>query len=270
MLAPLPSFHTRDPNCGPLPERAFNMASRFVARQSVARTLDLRGIPPLVTFTFDDVPASACEIGAPILERYDARATFYVAGAGCGTVNSDASPRASIAQLRTVRRAGHEIGCHTFSHAAVRYLGSRDIATELARNHTALSEIDDTLALRNFAYPYGDLSIRTKRYLEHRFDSCRSGHPGINIGMADLGALNAWPLNHQMLDRAKIGALIQKTVRHRGWLIFFGHDVAKQPSPYGITPEILDWTADTARREGCVMTTVARGLDLIRRSNHNE
>ena len=35
----------------------------------------------MVTFTFDDVPASACDLGASILETYDARGTFYVAGA---------------------------------------------------------------------------------------------------------------------------------------------------------------------------------------------
>ena len=34
----------------------------------------------MVTFTFDDVPVSACELGAGILESFGARGTFYVAG----------------------------------------------------------------------------------------------------------------------------------------------------------------------------------------------
>ena len=57
--------------------------------------------------------------------------------------------------------------------------------------------------VRNFAYPYGDLSVRTKRYLETRFDSCRSCHAGINTTVADLGALKAWPLDNASVDRLK-------------------------------------------------------------------
>ena len=42
--------------------------------------LQLSGTGPMVSFTFDDVPKSAATIGAPLLEQYDARGTFYVAG----------------------------------------------------------------------------------------------------------------------------------------------------------------------------------------------
>ena len=76
---------------------------------------------------------------------------------------------------------GHEIGCHTYSHPAIRALSLDEIGVELERNQAALEKRSTAnIVLRNFAYPYGDLSIRTKRYLESRFDSCRSGHPGIN------------------------------------------------------------------------------------------
>src|SRR5258708_35453756 len=59
-------------------------ASRFLARNVHTKTLALRNGQPLVTFTFDDVPASACHVGALIIERYGARGTYYVSGAGCG------------------------------------------------------------------------------------------------------------------------------------------------------------------------------------------
>ena len=72
MLAPQP----QDPNTGSLPRRVTNMASRFIARQSRSKVLPLRNAMPIVTFTFDDVPASACEQGAHILERHGARGLF--------------------------------------------------------------------------------------------------------------------------------------------------------------------------------------------------
>ena len=255
----------QDPNTGSLPERVTGMASRFLARRSRSKGLPLGKAGPLVSFTFDDVPASACESGARILERYGARATFYVAGKSCGTAGAGAAPYASIEQLRAVWENGHEIGCHTYSHLTVRNIGITDIGLELQRNRAILETIGSDIEVRNFAYPYGDLSIHSKRYLEGRFDSCRSGHAGINSGIADLGALHAWPLQDELLDGAKIAQLIARTVQARGWLIFFGHDVVERPGPYGISPELLDWAVGAAKRAGCAVTTIAEGIDRIRR-----
>jgi peptidoglycan/xylan/chitin deacetylase (PgdA/CDA1 family) len=254
---------TKDPNTASLPTRMGGMASRFFARQSRNKLMKLRNAAPMVTFTFDDVPASACELGARILEQHGIRGTFYVAGGGCGTVSADGPPRASIDQLRRIWANGHEIGCHTFSHPAVRSMPLDELGVELDRNQAVLKTINNNIVLRNFAYPYGDLSIRTKRYLESRFDSCRSSHAGINSRVADLGALAAWPLQNASLDRGKIVKLVAATVQSRGWLIFYSHDVAERPSRFGISPELLEWAAATAKRAGCVLANIAEGLSVV-------
>jgi len=256
-----------DPNSGSLPARVTGMASRFVARRFRRKPLLLRNASPLVTFTFDDVPASACEIGAPILEDHGARGTFYVAGGHCGTAGPNGTPRASIDQLRTVWQNGHEIGCHTFSHVTVRHLKPDELARELKRNQAVLKKIDDTIAARNFAYPYGDLSVRSKRYLESRFDSCRSGHAGVNADVADLGALHACPLQNSSLDRIKIADLIAQTVAACGWLIFCSHDVADHTGRYGVSPTLLEWTVGAVKKSGCALATVAEGLRLAGGAN---
>ena len=216
------------------------MASRFLARCSRSKVLPMRQSKPIVTFTFDDVPASACDLGARILERHGARGTFYVAGSGCGSANAGGPLRATIGQLRTIWTNGHEIGCHTFSHPAVRYMSSDELDSELNRNQFVLKTISSDIVVRNFAYPYGDLSVRTKRYLEARFDSCRSSHAGFNTAVADLGALNAWPLENASLDRQKVAELIAETVRSGGWLIFYSHDVSDEPTRFGVSPDLLE------------------------------
>lgn len=258
---------TQDPNTGSLPTRVVNMASRFLARQSRSKALAMRGKEPIVTFTFDDVPASACELGAQILERHSARGTFYVAGGGCGTASGGGPRRASIDQLREIWTKGHEIGCHTYSHPAVRYMSSDELGAELDRNQSVLKQIDSGIVVRNFAYPFGDMSLRTKRYLEARFDSCRSGHAGLNSGVADLGALNAWPLQNACLQREKIAELMAETARARAWLIFYSHDVAERPTEFGVTPDLLDYAVGLAKESGCKLTTVAKGLDLVGRTD---
>jgi len=253
-----------DPNAASLSMRVSGMAARFLARTSRNKLLDMRDIPPTITFTFDDVPVSACELGARILESYGARATFYVAGRGCGTKSPDGPACASIAQLRPIWAKGHEIGCHTYSHPTVRHMPLDELKSELDRNQAALAGINSNIVLRNFAYPYGDLSVRTKRYLECRFDSCRSSHAGINIDLADLGALDAWPLQNAALDRDKIVRLVAETVHRRGWLIFYSHDVAEQPSRFGVSPDLLECAVNTAKRAGCVLANVGETLKFIR------
>ena len=96
--------------------------------------------------------------------------------------------------------------------------------------------------------PTGICHFAQNAILKARFDSCRSVHPGINRGVADLGSLQAWPLENASLGHAKIAELIAETLQTRGWLIFYSHDVAEQPSKYGVSPDLLEWAVKTAKR----------------------
>ena len=120
-----------------LPVKARDMAGRFLARAARNKMLPLYDTPPMVTFTFDDVPASACETGTGILERHGSRGTFYVAGGGCGAA-SPVGRLASIEQIRTIWTKGHEIGCHTYSHPDVSRISLGELSGELDRNRSAL------------------------------------------------------------------------------------------------------------------------------------
>jgi peptidoglycan/xylan/chitin deacetylase (PgdA/CDA1 family) len=247
----------------PLMAKLAGKASRFLARNTHTRTLALRNAVPLVTFTFDDVPASACSTGAAILEAQGARGTFYVSGGGCGAA-SPGGRLATIEQLRALHGCGHEVGCHTFSHPAVSTLAYSDLVSDLERNRSFLTRINGAIAVRNFAYPYGDLSLRSKRYLETRFDSCRSLLRGVNRGTADLGALKTFPLEDAGADRQTVRAVIAETVTTNGWLIFSCHDVEDRPSRFGVTPDLLAFAARSATEAGCRLATVAHALSLAR------
>jgi len=247
----------------PLSARLAAKGSRFLARHTRSKALTLANAVPMVTFTFDDVPASACGTGAAILEHHDARGTFYVAGAGCGA-DSPGGRLATPAQLRALHANGHEIGCHTYSHPPVSDLGPAELLADLDRNQRFLSGIERGIAPRNFAYPYGDLSFRTKRYLETRFDSCRSLLRGVNEETADLGALKTCPLEDATIDRAEILAFLARTVQTDGWLIFSSHDVEERPSKFGVTPDLLDFAVRASRDSGCRLATVADAIALAR------
>jgi peptidoglycan/xylan/chitin deacetylase (PgdA/CDA1 family) len=244
-------------------QKLVGKGSRFLARNFATKKLQMRNIRPMVSFTFDDVPVSACNVGTRILEEHGARGTFYIAGAGCGKT-SPVGLLATIEQIRAVWLRGHEIGCQTYLHSAVSRLCRSELETECFRNQSTLRMIDDRLEVRNFAYPYGDLSFGARRYLERQYDSCRSVDHGINHRIADLGSLKSWALETPSIDRKKVAALIADTIRSNGWLIFVCHDVTDQPSKYGVDPELLAFAVQVGQRSGCQLVTVDEARRLAR------
>jgi peptidoglycan/xylan/chitin deacetylase (PgdA/CDA1 family) len=237
--------------------------SRFLARNVPTKTMRKVDPQPLVSFTFDDAPASSCREGAAILEEYGMRGTYYICGGGCGA-SSPSGQLASIDDIEGVLARGHEIGCHTYSHLAVSTLRRRELARDIERNLVALKGSCAGVVPRNFAFPYGDISFSAKRYLERRFDSCRSVRFGLNVGTIDLGALRSWPLENAAINRARIMKLVDETVRRHGWLIFNSHGVERNPGRFGITPDLFDFAVTAAKSGGCRAVTIAEGLRVAR------
>lgn len=242
--------------------KAFSKLSRFLARNLATKKMHLVNALPLVTFTFDDASASACDTGALLLEKYKARATYYISGAGCGMAGY-CGPLATTEQLRALCLKGHEIGCHTYSHTDVTSVGYDVIASELERNRLFLEGIHSSVTVRNFAYPYGELSFGTKHYLEGHFASCRSLRPGVNVGRVDLGALKSTALQDSLIDRQEVAKVVAETVRRQGWLIFTSHDVDQDPSKFGVSPDLFAFALQAAREAGCQLVSVREALQIL-------
>jgi len=239
-------------------------ASRMLAARLPTQSVRKVSPRPLVSFTFDDAPASSYREGAAILEAHGIRGTYFVCAGGWGAVGSD-GPLAGADDVAALMARGHEIGCHTYSRCAVSTVSRRELAADLDRNRDAIIGVGAGVAPpRNFAFPYGDISFGTKRYLGRRFDSCRSSRPGLNAGTIDLGALRSWPLENASINRARIIRLIEETVRRQGWLIFSSHGIEATPGRYGITPDLFAFAVAAAKSAGCRAVTIAEGLRIAR------
>jgi peptidoglycan/xylan/chitin deacetylase (PgdA/CDA1 family) len=246
----------------PPPPGFLARVSHRMARHIALSPLGMRN-GPIVSFTFDDIPVSAHDPGAEILEAHGARGTFYVASGLLGST----TPHWQVAGEESVRdlyRRGHEIACHTHTHRRSDTVHGADIDTEIARNREALRAIVPGLRLDNFAYPYGYGSFEWKRRLKDTFHSSRSVIPGINHGRIDPQFLKAFPLTTSELDEGTACAILDETVRVQGWTIFYTHDVAYRPSPFGCTYELLSLVVEAARERGIACMTVAGALARIR------
>jgi peptidoglycan/xylan/chitin deacetylase (PgdA/CDA1 family) len=230
-----------------------------LARHLRPQPFRLRNDGPMVSFTFDDAPISAATRGAGMLEEYDARGTFYVAG---GLANSWSGNWNTIGadDVADLHHRGHEIGCHTFSHTRATDLTAAAMASELEKNRRYLLALDPSIRIENFAYPYGTGSLLLKGQLGRAFRSSRGILPGVNNGTVDLQYLRATPLVDCLIDPDGIDRAFDEAVASNGWLIFYGHDVEAEPSPYGCTPALLRHALEAAARRKIPAMSVANAL----------
>src|SRR5579872_7001445 len=193
---------------------------------------------PIVSFTFDDFPRTACSVGAPILERYGARGTYYVAAGlaeSCNELGEQFRPQ----DLRLLLDKGHELGSQTFGHLSGRSV-SPSLFCEDVKKGVAVIEQMTGANIWNFAYPYGHATLGTKAVVGNLVFSCRSNFPGLNGPVIDLNLLRANRLYGDLAGNEHVDQLVEENARRRTWLIFYTHDVRPNASPYGCTPALFE------------------------------
>lgn len=229
--------------------------SRACARFLPTSPRLLRSHQPMISFTFDDVPDSAYLNGARLLEDHGLRGTFYIAPGICGAVE-DHWRVISRDQVADLSRRGHEIGCHTHGHIAVQTHSLAGLADDDQNCRDALTGICGPIALRSFAYPYGNAGLVAKCLMQSRYSSCRSIRVGINRGLTDLAMLRVCELYDSSIDEAGINVLLDGLMRRGGWLIFYTHDVADAPSRIGCTLRLMDFAIKAATSRGIACPAV--------------
>ena len=218
---------------------------------------------PVVSFSFDDFPRSAVTNGAMMLEEFGVCGTFYAAGSLCGTV-ADGIRQFEVEDVPRLLEAGHEIGCHTFSHRRLGQIRDGTLTAELDQNAAFVEKVAPGLAMSTFAYPFGDVSLGGKSLLRARFAACRSTEAGLNRGRIDLSYLKAVRLYDSHMDKTKIMALVSHAVIDKGWLIFYTHDVAEAPSRFGCSPGLLRFALTSAARAGAQIMPIKNAIGEIR------
>ena len=192
-----------------------------------------------ISFTFDDFPMSAFDVGGGILGRHGVRGTYYVS-MGLRDIHREGIEYFTLPTLHKVLEQGNELGCHTYDHETPRSSSTPDYLDSIERNGVSLQKYFPSIRLASFSYPLGDVTLPVKRACRKRFASCRSIYPGINRGLIDLCLLRAIPLYDRRTPLSAVDALIDENARRAGWLIFYTHDVSSRPSPYGCTPEYFE------------------------------
>ena len=237
---------------GKLRRRLIRLAHRRPARVRLER--------PMVSFSFDDAPATACRAGAEALETRGLRGTYYFA-AGLAGREGPMGRFATADDARRLRAAGHEIACHTFSHLDCGQASQAQTLADVDRNAETLLAwgAGDPVS---FAYPYGDVAGPAKRALAGRFKTLRALHHGLIADGADLNQAPAVGVEGEDGETVA-GAWLDRANDRKAWLILYTHDVSDAPSRWGCSTKVLERLIDRALANGFDVVTVAEGARRI-------
>lgn len=220
-------------------ERLQGKYRRTVAATFARRLVTMRNAAPLISFTFDDFPTSALEVGGTILRQYGLAGTYYVS---LGLLDHEEAVGriCSGGHLDEVLAQGHELGCHTFGHCDAWDTEPHTFEENILTNQRVLHSILPGARFKTISYPISTTPRpMTKRQAGLRFACCRTGGQINNVGTLDLNYVRSFFLEQSREDPSVIWNLINRNRDENGWLVFATHDVTPQPTKYGCTPEFF-------------------------------
>lgn len=236
------------------PDRSFR--AKIQRRMTQWRRVDACGPlkTSMITFSFDDFPKSAADTGAEIMASINAPAIYYACSGLAGRTNKTGELY-DDSDLIALARAGHEIGAHTHTHldCAASDLGT--VLTDIDMNLQQLKDMGLEQKVRHFAYPFGETTAALKQALKGKFDTCRGILSGNNGARSDRLQLRAMELTPDPATTDRAIFAIETALQSPCWLHIFTHDVRRQPSPFGTTPDALISIARAAQSSGLPIVT---------------
>ena len=230
-------------------------ASHLLGRRMGRVQLDV----PIISFTFDDFPSSALNVGGEILRQHGVRGTYYVS-LGLMDQEIPAGRAFSAEDLMRLVADGHELGCHTFAHCHAWETEPRAFEESILQNRRALKQLMPKVVMQTLSYPISCPRPQTKRVAAKYFSCARGGGQTFNAGTADLDCLNAFFLEKCKGDVGQIKRIVDANASASGWLVFATHDVCSSPTRFGCTPDVFGRVVDCAVESGAAILPVWEAL----------
>lgn len=106
----------------------------------------------VAVLTFDDGYDDNFTYALPLLEKYDAKGTFFIISGKIGKseyMNSD--------QIKSLVASGNEIGSHSVTHPSLEKISENKLKEELTKSQEDLEKLIDQ-KIKSFCYPSGKYS----------------------------------------------------------------------------------------------------------------
>ncbi len=239
--------------------RVLGCTRRHIVASFQRREYSLPDRGPIVSFTFDDFPRSALEIGGEILKSYGGLGTYYAAMGLMGCIG-EFGEYFCREDLKKLLADGHELGSHTYSHLSCQTTPLKAFQSDARKGREAIINFSCRSEPHQFAYPFGHITVRAKGRIGSQMNSCRSTIKGVNVSPVDVHMLLANCLYNGITDFGSMDQLFRLSDRQGGWLIFYTHDISDNPSPFGCKPGQFESVVRSAIRARAKILSVGSAL----------
>jgi hypothetical protein len=244
-------------------ERVQGKYRRTVAAALSRRSVKMKNAMPLISFTFDDFPLSALEVGGKILRQHGVAGTYYVS-LGLLDREESAGRICSAAHLKEVLTQGHELGCHTFGHCDAWETDPQYFQHSIRENQRALENVLPGVKFQTMSYAISTTPRPTTKQLAGQcFACCRAGGQRNNTGTVDLNYVYSFFLERSRAQPDVIWDLIKRNWKDNGWLIFSTHDISYRPTLYGCTPQLFEQVVERSLTSGAKILPVSKALAVV-------
>lgn len=214
---------------------------------------------PLVSISFDDVWATAAGVGAAELEKHGWHGSYYAAGKF--TRSGDAN-YLNPEGIKTLLKAGHEVGSHSINHQFLSQLGPTDLINDLQDQRQYLEWLG--AKVQGIAYPFGDFDAEVETETKRFYGYARTSLVGLNEKDVNPYRLRIFPVTTDNTT-AELKRWVDDAQRTSTWLIFLFHDLGDTPldaeytTPISQYKEVLDYIAS----KNLTVKTVAEALKEV-------
>ena len=249
-----------------------SLHAKTILSQSAEQFTWPDGASAAVSLTFDDARYSQVELGTALLERFDAKATFYVVP---GAVED------RLAGWQAAVAAGHEIGNHSLMHpCSGNFLWAREKALETYSLFDMRLELEEANARLfkllgvtpvSFAYPCGQTFVgrgkQTKSYVPVVADLFKSGRGWLDEAASDPSYVDLAQLTGVEMDGKtfeEVLVLLNQAKADGLWLVLSGHEMdsgGRQTTRLEMLEKLIPYLQDPAN--GYWLGTVGEVTDYV-------
>jgi len=217
---------------------------------------------PIVTVTFDDGWESIYTQALPLLHEFNIPTTQYIIA---GTFEHPAYM--SVAQVRSMQQAGHEVASHTVTHTDLTQADSKTLNRELSDSKAILSK--EFGPIKDFASPLGAKNERTLAAIGTLYRSQRNteGDPnnttdrGVNLAGAFTKADIKGYTVRATTTMEDLRRMLDFTKASNGWLVLTYHQVDMSGETYAVAPAVLRQQLELIAGYGLRIAPLGQVLD---------
>lgn len=149
-------------------------------------------------------------------------------------------PIANLNDVDNLISDGHQIGNHTFNHLDAFKVSDSFYENSIEKNIEEMNKLFPSYIMKTFAYPFGSLTPSKKKIVKKYYKIARGIEGGFNNHFIDLLLLKSYFLSGEKYKLNHYTDIIDDAIKKRHWVIFFTHEVQKNPSKFGCDEYLFD------------------------------